>query len=216
MWFMEYEVLKNGEGKIIEKKSTFIGAVASVHSEQEALDFIATKKKEHYDARHNCFAYLVGDHNELMRSSDDGEPSGTAGRPMLDVLLGANVHNICVVVTRYFGGVLLGTGGLVRAYTKATEEGLKACTLLERHTGVHMSLDIDYSLLGKVQYLLNERNIFIADSSYSDRVVFDVYVDDTDAESLKKELTNQTNAQIKLEEIESCAYGIADGELIRF
>ena len=216
MWFMEYEVLKNGEGKIIEKKSTFIGAVASVHSEQEALDFIATKKKEHYDARHNCFAYLVGDHNELMRSSDDGEPSGTAGRPMLDVLLGANVHNICVVVTRYFGGVLLGTGGLVRAYSKATEEGLKACTLLERHTGVHISLDVDYGLLGKVQYLLNERNIFVADSTYSDRVVFDVYVDDADAEPLKKELINQTNAQIKLEEIESCAYGIADGELIRF
>lgn len=216
MWFMEYEVLKNGEGKIIEKKSTFIGAVASVHSEQEALDFIATKKKEHYDARHNCFAYLVGDHNELMRSSDDGEPSGTAGRPMLDVLLGANVHNICVVVTRYFGGVLLGTGGLVRAYTKATEEGLKACTLLERHTGVHISLDVDYGLLGKVQYLLNERNIFVADSAYSDRVVFDVYVDDADAEPLKKELINQTNAQIKLEEIESCAYGIAEGKLIRF
>ena len=216
MWDMEYEVLQNGEGKITEKKSVFIGAVASVHSEEEALAFIAEKKKEHYDARHNCFAYLIGDNNEILRSSDDGEPSGTAGRPMLDVLLGANLHNVCVVVTRYFGGVLLGTGGLVRAYTKATEEGIKACTLLERHIGAHMSLDMDYGLLGKVQYLLNERNIFIADSTYSDRVLFDVYVDEDEAESLKKELVNQTNAQIKIEEIENCSYGIADGELILF
>ena len=213
---MEYEVLKNGEGKITEKKSTFIGAIASVHSEQEALDFIASKKKEHYDARHNCFAYLIGDNNELVRSSDDGEPSGTAGRPMLDVLQGANVHNVCAVVTRYFGGVLLGTGGLVRAYTKATEEGLKVCTLLERHTGTHMSLDIDYGLLGKVQYLLNERNIFIADSTYSDRVVFDVYVDAADAEPLKKALVDQTNGQIIINEIENCSYGTADGKLILF
>ncbi len=216
MWVMEYEVLKNGEGKITEKKSTFIGAIATVHSEEEALAFIASKKKEHYDARHNCFAYLIGDHNELIRSSDDGEPSGTAGRPMLDVLLGANVHNVCAVVTRYFGGVLLGTGGLVRAYTKATEEGLKACTLLERHTGVHMSLDIDYGLLGKVQYLLNERNIFIADSAYSDRVLFRVYVDGEDAETLKKELIEQTAGQIIISDEENCSYGIADGELILF
>ena len=216
MWIMEYEVLKNGEGKITEKKSVFIGAIASVHSEEEALAFVAEKKKEHYDARHNCFAYLIGDHHEILRSSDDGEPSGTAGRPMLDVLMGANVHNVCAVVTRYFGGVLLGTGGLVRAYTKATEEGLQACTLLERHVGAHLSLDIDYGLLGKVQYLLNEKKIYIADSAYSDRVVFDVYVDEEEAEPLKKELINQTNAQIKIEEIERCSYGIADGELIRF
>ncbi len=216
MWIMEYEVLKNGEGKITEKKSVFIGAIASVHSEEEALAFVAEKKKEHYDARHNCFAYLIGDHHEILRSSDDGEPSGTAGRPMLDVLMGANVHNVCAVVTRYFGGVLLGTGGLVRAYTKATEEGLQACTLLERHVGAHLSLDIDYGLLGKVQYLLNEKKIYIADSAYSDRVVFDVYVDEEEAEPLKKELINQTNAQIKIEEIERCSYGIANGELIRF
>ncbi len=216
MWIMEYEILENGEGKIVEKKSTFIGAIASVHSEEEALSFIAEKKKEHYDARHNCFAYLIGDKNELIRSSDDGEPSGTAGRPMLDVLLGANVHNVCAVVTRYFGGVLLGTGGLVRAYTKATEEGLAACTLLERHEGFHLSLDIDYGLLGKVQYLLNEKNIFIAGSAYSDRVVFHVYVDEEEVESLKKELINQTNAQIKIEEIEKCSYGISEGKLIQF
>ena len=121
---------QGGVGEIVEKKSRFIASVAPVATEQEALDFIAAKKKEYWDARHNCYAYIIGSKQEIMRCSDDGEPAQTAGRPMLDVLLSASVYNIVVIVTRYFGGVLLGTGGLVRAYQGATKAGLDASVLL--------------------------------------------------------------------------------------
>lgn len=108
-------VYKGGEGELIEKKSRFIATVIPVNSEDEALEFIAAMKKKYWNASHNCFAFVVGENYELQRCSDDGEPQGTAGRPMLDVLLGEQIHNAAVVVTRYFGGTLLGTGGLVRA-----------------------------------------------------------------------------------------------------
>ena len=108
-------VHRGGQGEIVEKKSRFIATVCPVMSEEEAISFIEKTKKKYWDARHNCHAFVIGERNEISRCSDDGEPSGTAGKPMLDVLLGAGVHNVCVVVTRYFGGTLLGTGGLVRA-----------------------------------------------------------------------------------------------------
>ena len=109
-------LLKGGEGEIVEKKSRFIALTQPVKTEEEALAFIETVKKKYWDARHHCFAYCIGDQNQLQRCSDDGEPSQTAGRPMLEVILGVGVHNLCLVVTRYFGGTLLGTGGLFRAY----------------------------------------------------------------------------------------------------
>ena len=111
----EYKIVYcGGEGEIVEKKSRFIATVKPVDSEEEASAFIAEMKKKYWDARHNCSAFVIGEHNEIQRSSDDGEPAGTAGHPMLDVLLGEGIHNTAVVVTRYFGGTLLGTGGLVR------------------------------------------------------------------------------------------------------
>lgn len=213
---MEYEILKNGEDKITEKKSVFIGAVASVHSEEEALDFIAAKKKEHYDARHNCFAYVIGDENQIMRSSDDGEPSGTAGRPMLDVILGHSLHNVVVVVTRYFGGVLLGTGGLVRAYTKATEVGIQSCALLERHRGKSLRIALDYTLLGKIQYILKERNIFVEDTIYDANVVILAYVDTKDVAELEQQLINQSGGKVSLEWGEETSFGISEGKLLLF
>ena len=117
-------VYEGGSGEIEEKKSRFIATVRPVGSEEEVTAFLAEMKKKYWDARHNCFAYVIGEKNELVRCSDDGEPSGTAGRPMLDVLLKEELHNVAVVVTRYFGGTLLGTGGLVRAYQQAVKEGL--------------------------------------------------------------------------------------------
>ena len=117
-------LLEGGEGEIVEKKSRFIATVRKVESESEAVAFIEEMKKKYWDARHNCSAFVIGRRAELTRCSDDGEPSGTAGRPMLEVLLGEGVRNVAVVVTRYFGGTLLGTGGLVRAYTQAVKEGL--------------------------------------------------------------------------------------------
>ena len=116
-------VYKGGIGDIEEKKSRFIASVEPVNSEEEAVSFFNKKKKEYWDARHNCTAFTIGEKHENTRCNDDGEPSGTAGRPMLDVLLREDVHNVAVVVTRYFGGTLLGTGGLVRAYQKSVQEG---------------------------------------------------------------------------------------------
>ena len=114
-------VYRGSEGEIIEKKSRFIATVRLVESEEEALAFIEEMRKKYWNATHNCYAYVIGERRELVRCSDDGEPGGTAGRPMLDVLLGENLYNTAVVVTRYFGGTLLGTGGLVRAYSRAVQ-----------------------------------------------------------------------------------------------
>ena len=128
-------VYKGGQGEITEKKSRFIATVRPVESEDEAVSFINETKKKYWDARHNCSAFVIGKRQELTRCSDDGEPAGTAGRPMLDVLLKENIHNAAVVVTRYFGGVLLGTGGLVRAYQQATKAGLLASEIIEKKDG---------------------------------------------------------------------------------
>ena len=125
-------VYQGGEGEIVEKKSRFIATVHPIESEEEALEFIAGLKKKYWNATHNCWAFVAGERQELQRCSDDGEPQGTAGRPMLEVLLGEGIHNAAVVVTRYFGGTLLGTGGLVRAYSKAVQAGLKASVIIEK------------------------------------------------------------------------------------
>ena len=128
-----YKILyQAGEGEIVEKKSRFIATIRPADSEEEALSFIAEMRKKYWDATHNCTAFVIGENHEQMRCNDDGEPSQTAGRPMLDVLLGEDVHNCCAVVTRYFGGTLLGTGGLVRAYSAAVKEGLRNCQILEK------------------------------------------------------------------------------------
>ena len=129
-----YQVLLTaGQAEIVEKKSRFIAYLAKCESEEEATDFIEKIKKKHWDARHNCSALVIGDSAQLTRCSDDGEPAGTAGRPMLEVLLGSGVRNVAVVVTRYFGGVLLGTGGLVRAYSQAVKEALAASKIGRAH-----------------------------------------------------------------------------------
>lgn len=120
-------LIKGAEAELVEKKSRFIATVRPVASEEEAAAFIEEMKKKYYDARHNCSAFVIGDRGQLTRSSDDGEPSGTAGRPMLEVLLGSGIRNIAAVVTRYFGGTLLGTGGLVRAYSGVLKEALAKC-----------------------------------------------------------------------------------------
>ena len=143
-------VFEGGEDEIVEKKSRFIATVRPVESEEEALDFIAAMKKKYWNATHNCSAFVVGENQELQRCSDDGEPQGTAGRPMLDVLLGEAVHNVAVVVTRYFGGTLLGTGGLVRAYSRSVQVGLAASKIIEKTEGTLLSIHTDYNGIGKI------------------------------------------------------------------
>ena len=151
-------VYKGGEGEIVEKKSRFIATVVPVHSEEEALKFVEAMKKKYWNATHNCYAYVIENH-ELQRYSDDGEPGGTAGKPMLDVLIGEEIHNAAIVVTRYFGGTLLGTGGLVRAYSAAAKQGLASSVIITKNPGVKLRLATDYAGLGKIQYILGQRGI---------------------------------------------------------
>ena len=139
-----YKILyKGGSGELVEKKSRFIADLCPVSSEEEALDFIEEIRKKYWDARHHCFAYIIGDRGQTARCSDDGEPSQTAGKPMMDVLAGAELHDVCAVVTRYFGGTLLGTGGLVRAYSGAVKEGMKNCVILEKRLAVRLNITTD-------------------------------------------------------------------------
>ena len=157
-------VYQGGVGEIVEKKSRFIATVRLVESEEEALTVLEAARKKYWDATHNCFAYVIGERRETVRCSDDGEPSGTAGRPMLDVLLGEEITNVIVIVTRYFGGTLLGTGGLVRAYSRAVQEGLAHSRLIEKMYGVRMEIQSDYTGIGKIQYLLASSQIPVLDT----------------------------------------------------
>lgn len=192
-------ILAGGEGEIVEKKSRFIATVAKCETEEEAVRFIESMKKKYWDARHNCSAFVIGDRGELTRCSDDGEPSGTAGRPMLEVLLGEGVRNVCVVVTRYFGGVLLGTGGLVRAYTQAVKEGLSHCEIGVNRYGCELAVETDYNGIGKILYLLGQKGIDPIDSQYTDAVTLTLLIPAEDEESFVKEITEVTLGKAKIE-----------------
>lgn len=205
--FLPYKIVySGGEGEIIEKKSRFIAAIAPAESEEEAIAFIESVRKKHYDARHNCPAFIIGQNKELTRCSDDGEPSGTAGKPILEVLLGAGLTNTVVVVTRYFGGTLLGTGGLVRAYTQAVQEALKNVGIATMRYGSVISIETDYTDLGKIQYLLGNKGISIADSLYTDKVTLKIQIPKEQAEPLMKELTEQTAGRVHCEVLEDGYY----------
>lgn len=189
---------EGGVGELEEKKSRFIATTLPVSSQEEALEFIEKIKKRYWDARHNCYAYVLGDHHEIQRFSDDGEPGGTAGKPMLEVLLGENIHNAAVVVTRYFGGTLLGTGGLVRAYSKAVKEGLANSVILEKQQGIRLLLQTGYPDLGKIQYLLLGNSIPILSEDYGADVCFNVLVPLDFEKKLTELLVDATNGRITI------------------
>lgn len=209
-------VLEGGEGEIIEKKSRFIATVRLVESEEEALAFIEEMRKKYWDARHNCYVYSVGKNREFTRCSDDGEPSGTAGRPMLDVILGEDIYNVAVVVTRYFGGILLGTGGLVRAYSKAVQEGLKNSRIIEKQYGISLKVTTDYTGIGKLQYLAGERKLPILDSEYTDKVIIKLLVPAGEEDSVQKAITEGTNGRAKMEKEKELYFAVLDGEVHLF
>ena len=195
-------LLSDGEGEIIEKKSRFIATVRIVNTEEEATMFIDEMKKKYWNATHNCSAFVVGERAELTRCSDDGEPSGTAGRPMLEVLLGEGIRNVAVVVTRYFGGVLLGTGGLVRAYTQAVKEGLNQCKKGVMCFGTRMAIKASYTDIGKIQYILGQENIPIENSQYAEDVEFTILFQEIKEKELVKKITEATNARAKISVLE--------------
>ncbi len=199
-------LLEGGTGEYEEKKSRFIATLKPVKSPEEAAAFIEEQKKHYWDARHNCSAYVIGKNNELSRCSDDGEPSGTAGRPMLEVLTGEGVHDAAVVVTRYFGGTLLGTGGLVRAYTQAVKEGLKNSSFAVEREGIRLLLALEYSDVDRVLRCLSEEGIKPDSSDYGKDVTMEVTVASEKAEVLEKRLTDISDGRIMTERLGECVF----------
>lgn len=207
-------VYQGGVGEIVEKKSRFIATVRLVESEEEALEILEGARKKYWDATHNCFAYVIGEQGETVRCSDDGEPSGTAGRPMLDVLLGEKLTNVLVIVTRYFGGTLLGTGGLVRAYSKAVQEGLRNSRIIEKRYGVRMKIQTDYNGIGKIQYLLATDQIPVLETRYTEHVETEILLPKSDVARMKAKLTESTNGKANMQEEEELYYAVLEGEII--
>lgn len=207
-------VYEGGIGEIEEKKSKFTAYVSPVESEEEAAAFIEKIKKMNWNATHNCSAAVVGKNNEFSRCNDDGEPSGTAGKPMLEVLIGEQVHNVAVVVTRYFGGTLLGTGGLVRAYQRAVKEGLAKSKIVEKKEGARIVIYTDYNGIGKLQYISASMDIFVINTEYSDLVTMDVMVPKEAIKTFVDKVTEATAGKAVIHTGEIETYGIVNGGLI--
>ena len=209
-------VYRGGTGEITEKKSRFIADIRPVSTEEEALAFIEEIRKKYWDARHHCYAYILGERGQQSRCSDDGEPSQTAGKPMMDVLEGQQLHNVCAVVTRYFGGTLLGTGGLVRAYSQAVKEGLKNCVLVERKPGARLEIETDYTGAGKIQYLAAQGGLTQLNVEYGVQVILTYMVPLNQAESFQKQVTEKTAGRAVIRRGKDLYYGLAAGELVIF
>ncbi len=197
----DYKILlEEATGEIIEKKSRFIAYIKPVSNEDEASQFIESIRKKHYDARHNCSAFVIGDNNEISRCSDDGEPSGTAGRPMLEVLTKEGYHNVCAVVTRYFGGVLLGTGGLIRAYQGALKEGLDNAKKAKVIEGIRQHITVSYNDIGKILNSSKEDGYILENVEYGENIAFDLITEKEAYDKAFKDITNITNGQAKADE----------------
>ncbi|MGG3912710.1 YigZ family protein [Rossellomorea vietnamensis] len=192
----QYNTVKGyGENEINIERSRFITYVNRVETEEEAQEFIASIKKKHHDANHNCSAYMIGEQNMIQKANDDGEPSGTAGVPMLEVLKKRDLKDTVVVVTRYFGGIKLGAGGLIRAYGRATSEGLNATGIVERCLMRVMKTKIDYTWLGKVENEVRSSHYQLKDIHYLDAVEVEVYVEEASKDQFVDWMTELTNGQ---------------------
>lgn len=208
-------ILHESHGEIIQKKSKFYCYIQHVQSEEEALNYIQGLKKKYYDANHHCYAYCIG-LNDLAveRFNDDREPSGTAGKPILEVLKGFGMKNVVAVVIRYFGGVLLGTGGLIKAYTDSTQAALDNSIIYENMLCEKVELTIDYSLLPKMNYILHKSNQMIYDTLFSDKVTLILFLTTDAVDGLKSEFVEVSNGQC-LTKSEGYYYvGIVDNETI--
>ena len=181
-------ILKNGSGEIEEKKSHFICQIFKIKSEEEAEEYITAVKKKYWDARHNCYAYVTGDKGQIQRFSDDGEPQGTAGKPMLDILNSYGLTDCLLVVTRYFGGVLLGTGGLIRAYQAAAKEGIKNSDVAQVCDGITAVITTDYNAYGKLQYICNDNNVDIIDTDFGANVTIKLAAEMSVCDTFEKKL----------------------------
>ena len=188
-------VYTGGSDEIVEKKSRFIAQVFPVKTEEEVTQILEATRKKYWDARHNCYAFVLGADGGISRCSDDGEPSGTAGRPILEVLTKRGLKDVLVIVTRYFGGTLLGTGGLVRAYSQAAQAGLAASRIITKQAGIRMTIDTDYNGIGKLQYVAAQLEAAVLDTLYTDKVQMVLLVPSSFTEKVKKEVTEATSGQ---------------------
>ena len=192
----DYKTVKGfGEAEIAISKSRFITHVSRAETEEEAIEFIEHIKKLHSSATHNCSCYMIGEHDQIQKANDDGEPSGTAGVPMLEVLKKQGLKDTVVVVTRYFGGIKLGGGGLIRAYGKATTEGIDAAQVVERKLHHVMKIAIDYTWLGKVENEVRNSQYTLNDIQYAEAVEVLVDVEKDEEENFINWVTELTNGQ---------------------
>ncbi|MBG9913048.1 IMPACT family member YvyE [Bacillus xiamenensis] len=190
-----FTVKSRGEHEIVIEKSRFICHIQRAVSEEEAQAFIQSIKKQHWNATHNCSAYLIGEHDLIQKANDDGEPSGTAGVPMLEVLKKRKLKDTVVVVTRYFGGIKLGAGGLIRAYGKSVSEAINHVGIVERCLMRTMHTTIDYTWLGKVENELRVSSFQLKDIHYAEDVIFETYVEETQKEQFIERMTELTNGK---------------------
>ena len=207
---IDYRTVKeSGFSEVIEKKSRFLGEAVHTDTLEDAENYIAAVRKRHYDARHHCFAFVAGEPgtpDEVIRSSDDGEPSGTAGKPMLEILTGLGLHRTLVVVTRYFGGTLLGTGGLVRAYSAAAKEAFEAAGIVTVKQGTSMRITCSYPAYGKFQYLFAKEGIAVTDTVFTDGVAIDVTVPAGSESRIQKLVAETTDGQGGVEVLGAVTY----------
>jgi uncharacterized YigZ family protein len=195
-----YTVKGYGVHDIEIQKSRFIAYVERAETEEEAQEFIQKIKKKNWNATHNCSAYLIGENDQIQKANDDGEPSGTAGVPILEVLKKKNLKDTVVVITRYFGGIKLGAGGLIRAYGKATSEGLGSTGIVERKLMKVMHTTIDYTMLGKVENELRTSLFKLKEIHYLDKVKIETYVEDSQSVTFEEWMTDLTSGQSHIEE----------------
>lgn len=197
-----YRMLKGyAETSFIERKSKFISYVQPVYSEDEALKFLNSIRKKHYDAAHNCYAFVLGDSMNIQRSSDDGEPSGTAGVPILEVMKKEQITNSIIIVTRYFGGILLGAGGLIRAYTEGASGGIKAAGTVTVQPFVVHRLKMDYSFLSKLQYEISKKDYIIENTEYLEDVTMRVLTTSALGDAFIEDIAQWTNGSVAVESL---------------
>ena len=190
---------QEGNAELVVKKSKFLAVAKPVSNEQEAQAIIEALKKKYWDAAHTVFAYQIGERNEIQRYSDDGEPSGTAGIPLLDILRGQSIQNAMIAVTRYFGGTLLGTGGLVRAYGHSGAEAVRSAEVIEKNLYESLKIFTDYTSFGKIQYAALQNEHIIQKVNYTEQVEMDVLVLTDAAGSFIKETADLTAGQAQVE-----------------
>ena len=200
------KIISGGTGEFTDKKSRFIANIYHIEDEDMAVKIIEQLRKKYWDARHNCYAYVLGGKSEIQRFSDDGEPSGTAGKPILEVITGNECGNCLCVVTRYFGGTLLGTGGLIRAYTKSSQDGIENASIVCKIQGIRTKIETDYNGIGKIQYIAASMGIKNIDTIYTEKVIIDITVKKEDYDGFEKKVVEATNGKAVFGEREEAEF----------